>query len=57
MHLTSSSVKRTAGALALALSVVSAAFGLTGCGTHGRGDGGNPVPVQGAPIGIGHTLQ
>jgi hypothetical protein len=57
MHITSKSLKRTAGALALTLSVVSAAFGLTACGGHG-GDGRAPTPVpKSAPIGIGHTLQ
>ena len=56
MHITSKSLKRTAGAFALTLSVVSAAFGLTGCGSHGRG-GGPTVQPASAPIGIGHTIQ
>ena len=45
MHVTSTSAKRTAGALALTLSVVSAVFGLTACGTHGGGGdvGGQPT--------------
>ena len=61
MHITSKSLKRTAGALALTLSVVSAALGLTGCGMHGggRGDGGGPTGVQpqSAPFGISHSIQ
>lgn len=45
IHITSRSFKRAAGALALTLSVVSAGFGLTGCGSHGGGgmDGGGGV--------------
>lgn len=57
MHTTSKSLRRTVGGLALGLSVVAAAFGLTGCGSHGGG-GKAPAPQPAsAPIGIGHTIQ
>jgi hypothetical protein len=47
-YITSKSLKRAAGTLVLTVSVVSAVFGLTGCGSHG-GDKGNPVPGGMAP--------
>jgi hypothetical protein len=41
-YISSKSLKRAAATLVLAVSVVSAGFGLTGCGSHGGGgmDGG-----------------
>jgi hypothetical protein len=37
MHTNSKSLKKAAGTLVLAVSVVSAVFGLTACGSHGGG--------------------
>ena len=37
MHTNSKFVKRAAGTLVLTVSVMSAVFGLTACGTHGGG--------------------
>ena len=50
-YITSKSLKRAAATLVLTVSVVSAGFGLTGCGSHGGGmDGGGgvtqPVPAK-----------
>ena len=66
MRNTSNSVKRTAGALALALSVVSAVFGLTACGTHGGGGfrgggggfrGGGGDTAYSAPLRANHIVK
>jgi hypothetical protein len=63
-YITSKSLKRAAGTLALTLSVVSAVFGLTGCGSHGGGgmrggDGGGGVSGQSysAPSEVTHTIR
>ena len=36
-YISSKALKRAAATLVLAVSVVSAGFGLTGCGSHGGG--------------------
>lgn len=48
-YITSKSLKRAAATLVLTVSVVSAGFGLAGCGSHGGGmDGGGNPPVTGS---------
>jgi hypothetical protein len=62
-YITSKSLKRAAGTLVLTVSVVSAVFGLTGCGSHGgsgRGGGGfhggGGQREYSAPFEVAHTV-
>lgn len=65
MRTNSKSLKKAAGTLVLTVSVVSAVFGLTACGSHGgglrgggggfRGGGGNTA--YSAPLHAGHIVK
>jgi hypothetical protein len=64
MHINSKFVKRAAGTLVLTLSVLSAVFGLTACGTHGGGGGfrgggfhGGSGQSFSAPLDSGHIVK
>ena len=53
-YISSKSLKRAAATLVLAVSVVSAGFGLTGCGSHGGGGMTVAVAIPGSQAQIAH---
>jgi hypothetical protein len=49
MHNNSKLLKKAAGTLVLTVSVLSAVFGVTACGTHGGGGGVGGQPTGATP--------